>query len=85
MVDPITGAGGSGNVGPVGRTQNNRQSEQTTETGASEQVASGDQVELSPEALEAQANDNASAARTLLEQDENAVLSSDASRLNQLL
>lgn len=82
MVDPITGAGNPANVGQVNRTQNNKQTENSPEADTAVQ---GDQVELSPEALEAQANDTASQTRALLEEDSGAVLSSSAQRLNQLL
>lgn len=85
MVDPISGAGNSANVGQVGRIQNNKQSDKALDAEASVEAGAGDQVELSPEALEAQANDTAREARVLLEQDAGAVLSADAERLNELL
>ncbi|MBL4805264.1 MAG: hypothetical protein JKY71_10395 [Alphaproteobacteria bacterium] len=85
MVDPISGSNNSANVGQVGRTQNNKQNDKTSDAEASADVSASDQVELSPEALEAQANDTAREARVFLEQDTGAVLSADAERLNELL
>ena len=85
MVDPITGAGNPANVGQVNRSQNNRNENNTTSVDAPADVQAGDQIDLSPEALEAQANDQAREVRTILEQNQNEVLSGDAERVNALL
>ncbi len=84
MVDPVTGAGNAANIGQVNRSQNNKDTN-TTAVDAPADVQAGDQIEVSPEALEAQANETARALREALEQDSSAVLSGDAQRINQLL
>lgn len=84
MVDPVTGAGNPANIGQVNRTQNNKDNN-TTAVDAPADVQAGDQIEVSPEALEAQANETARQLREALEQDASAVLSNDTNRVNQLL
>ncbi|MEM7650897.1 MAG: hypothetical protein AAF204_02300 [Pseudomonadota bacterium] len=84
MVDSVNGAGGPQNVSQVNRTQSSRNSETRRQDQASG-VEPADQVELSEEALVAQAEATAQETRSLLEENSEETLSSSRQRVDTLL
>lgn len=72
MVDSVNGAGGPSNISQVNRNQSAREERRTE--GASGAAAPADEVQLSDEALEAQAEDTAREARAQLEEQPDATL-----------
>lgn len=84
MVDSVGGAGGPQNLSQVNRAQNNKNTEEKRSAGTGEAQAQ-DEVNLSEEALAAQAEETARQTRTILEEQLEETLSNDSKRVDTFL